>query len=299
MIIDINHLMQAKSPSAILGSMSHLRDDVDPRTTIRTRMNSSVDPNMVKPYCWMCSTNEGKKTNEHIFSISLRRLAEHNEFDSHRVNAITGEGYDKRNLQKLNSLLAGNVCASCNNGWMNKLEITVTPQIIDVPNRVLTSQEVQFWIRWIAKISVMINTSQNYRVQWKASQRHYLQYGLPANMHVFVARVEDGTKYDVNWMQSIGHELLCDCGEIQPHLAEMQEFSLCNVIRIFDLCFVVVLTPPNFKIRLNHRWGIDLFPLFANGTLRTTNLWDLESIKDYVGEEVLYKIANSFELVER
>jgi len=172
LIIDINHLMQAKSPSAILGSMSHLRDDVDPRTTIRTRMNSSVDPNMVKPYCWMCSTNEGKKTNEHIFSISLRRLAEHNEFDSHRVNAITGEGYDKRNLQKLNSLLAGNVCASCNNGWMNKLEITVTPQIIDVPNRVLTSQEVQFWIRWIAKISVMINTSQNYRVQWKASQRH-------------------------------------------------------------------------------------------------------------------------------
>src|SRR5258708_6458444 len=87
----------------------------------------------VKSPCIFCGSElSGKRAKEHVFPQWIQK-----EFDWDDLYLTpthfsgTGEVISSR-AHDLGSFVEGHVCASCNNGWMSRLECAVRPILVDL-----------------------------------------------------------------------------------------------------------------------------------------------------------------------
>lgn len=157
------------------------------------------------PHCWLCASMSGEQTREHVFARSL--LAEFpadlTQFEPIRYTSLIDglQVGSRRGPFPGTALVAGGVCASCNNGWMSDLESAARPYLLGEAARVSGPASAAL-ARWFVKTAIVINVSQPYRLLWESHRRHRVRDGVPPNVRVWLHRAE---RPNVNWMQ--GHPL--------------------------------------------------------------------------------------------
>jgi hypothetical protein len=181
------------------------------------------------PFCWMCDALAGKSTKEHIFARQLQaRFPSDHHLDFHmaRLNPITPgpaslEVTHERGPLRGGNLVAGGICATCNNGWMSSLESPANAALTGPP-KVLDHDEATMLARWFAKTAAVINVSQQYRMLWEAERRHQLQFRVPDNVAVSIFRVADS---DLDWAQ----------GEVLGMANTPDDVEFAQVAHLMDL----------------------------------------------------------------
>lgn len=158
------------------------------------------------PFCWMCSRTSGKSTKEHVFARTLLNEfpPEQKQFSPARFNSAL---YGPNPLGKTHTrgpmpgsaLVAGEVCAQCNNLWMSKLEVDTKPLLVAPPARMLTTAEALTLTQWFIKTAIVINVSNSHRLLWSAERRHGVVEQRMPNVAVWLFRVPDS---DLNWIQA-------------------------------------------------------------------------------------------------
>lgn len=120
--------------------------------------------------CVFCadSLNSENRSKEHVIpQWLLNFLGIREEIIEPTHFSSDGKTQSKRN-HTLEGLLAGQVCESCNGGWMSKLEQEAIPILKPLINgeRIvveLTDRERQIMGRWTAKTAYALNSSSNYQ----------------------------------------------------------------------------------------------------------------------------------------
>lgn len=157
--------------------------------------------------CLYCGGELREKTNEHIFPRWL--LA---EFGVEK-EVVTGTWEDHRSgtvvdtrVQALQNLVAGRVCANCNNGWMSDLENETKPILLPLVRRrrlldSLRQDERQVLARWSLKTAAALNSSSNYRRLVPKRHRRALVAGPPRD-DVMVLAHQGATEHPLRWLQT-------------------------------------------------------------------------------------------------
>jgi hypothetical protein len=103
----------------------------------------------------------------------------------------------------ISSVLAGEVCARCNNGWMSTLETEVAPVLTASRRRgVVSDADALVLARWFTKTAVALNVSMPFRLLFDAPTRHSLAGGMPSNVAVGLSKVRSGHGA-FDWVQSV------------------------------------------------------------------------------------------------
>lgn len=80
--------------------------------------------------------------------------------------SVTGNAVSRR-IQNTASIVLGQVCGECNNGWMSELENQVRPLVQSmlpgVIGRTLSAADAGTLARWAFKTAIVLNAASNYR----------------------------------------------------------------------------------------------------------------------------------------
>lgn len=139
------------------------------------------------PFCWFCTVSNGRKSREHIFP---RWLSAHHDARTEivtpaRFSGMSGEELSRRPAKPLSAFVCGDVCTTCNNGWMSQVEERVRP-ILTSSKRTgrLSADDALALAHWFTKTAAVLNVSQPYRLLFPAPDRHALAAGLPDRVSV-------------------------------------------------------------------------------------------------------------------
>jgi len=198
------------------------------------------------PFCWFCTAASGQRSKEHIFP---RWLLKHLGAEKEMVEPVRislpagGIVASKRGARPLQAHVNGEVCASCNNGWMNDLEVAVRPLLSQLPQRgQMTRAEAEVLARWFIKVAVNLNVSQPYRLLIPEADRHELSTSIPPRFAVdlFRARRQDGC---FDWIQGASVGFLLPSTLSVERLRSVCERTLSTNIRVTDLVARVIYLP--------------------------------------------------------
>ena len=156
-----------------------------------------------EPQCWFCPTTTNPSSKEHVFPRWLQRAlgVESQIIEPIRyLSDLTTIG-SWRPPHPLSSLTVGNVCQTCNNGWMSRLEASALPILIDGHRGPITPEEAEIFSRWMTKTAVALNISMPYRLLFDSATRQSLSSGMPNSTYVFIFRARKET-HEINWRQS-------------------------------------------------------------------------------------------------
>ncbi len=208
-----------------------------------------------QPFCWMCSAKFGRRAKEHIFPLWLvDELKARGEKLSPSHYDRLGRLVSARGPMSVTSFVGGEVCRVCNNGWMSRLERDFKA-IIYRRGRMgrLTSADQQVIARWFVKTSIVLNTSQNYRLLFRRAARHAVVDRVPRGASVFLSRTRPQRR---KLMFAQGSALLVlPGGSIDVSEAQRKSGSLhmCG-IRIDDLQALVVYWPTRYRTQAYGNW---------------------------------------------
>lgn len=163
--------------------------------------------------CIFCKTEFGhgvRAAVEHIVPQWLQKewgIGPHGVSPTHFDNK--GKVISTRS-HRLNSFVSGNVCASCNNGWMSTLEAACRPLILDLAagkRRVadVANEEALLLARWTVKTAFALHAASNWRRV--VPEDHYQlldkdDYRLPSGVGVVAHTYKAGR--DFSWAQTTG-----------------------------------------------------------------------------------------------
>jgi hypothetical protein len=162
------------------------------------------------------------RAREHIFPIWLQKewksadwLVAPTHFDVD-LNILS------QRRQTFGSLLAGHICASCNNGWMSALEHLCKDLILDLAygrRRILelTHAEALALARWTVKTSFALHTSSNWRPVVPPDHIYKLDmedYRLPERVYVIGHTYK--TSRDFSWAQTTTAQVIARNGNVSP-----------------------------------------------------------------------------------
>lgn len=213
------------------------------RNIFRAGMPSADRVLETVPYCWLCPATSGAQTREHVFARRLLQEFPPEQTQFHpirRTSPLHGSVIGSRRGERPfpgTSLVAGKVCADCNNNWMSQLETEVRPFLTEHESAV-SDDAVTLLARWFVKTAIVINVSQPYRLLWHQTRRHQVKTRVPDNVAVSLYRVPES---DVNWMQgapfsTMQHAVDIDAGvaanlfEDLSHLCRIQVGTLVGVV---------------------------------------------------------------------
>jgi hypothetical protein len=197
------------------------------------------------PFCWFCPSSQGKKSKEHIFPkwLSGHYDARTEMVTPVRQSRVSGQELSRRPAKPLSGFVCGDVCTTCNNGWMSQVEERVRP-ILTASKRSgrFSPDDALALARWFAKTAAVLNVSQPYRLLFPASDRHALATGLPDRVAVrlFRSRRQNGL---VDWVQGGHSGSLTPPGFPAEAARSLLERTLITHIRVADLVGVVILVP--------------------------------------------------------
>ena len=169
--------------------------------------------------CMFCGAEltTATRAKEHIFPQWLQRHLRISDALIHPTHLTfadkeepsLGHRVVSRRQHNLRNLLAGQVCATCNNGWMSTLESEVTPLMIslltsDTKVHMLEEQERLLLARWAAKTAFVLNRGSNFHHLVSDELAHSLRTNtsaLPPRVSVVGQHHHDlGRAF--NWIQS-------------------------------------------------------------------------------------------------
>ena len=195
------------------------------------------------PFCWLCAATTGSRTREHVFAL---RLLQEFPPEQTRVSPVRHASplygsiiASQRGEYPASALVAGSVCAVCNNGWMSQLETEARPYLLEPAT--LGGDAVTTLARWFVKTAIVINVSQPYRLLWRDTRRHQVQTRVPDNVAISLFRVPES---DVSWAQGAAisfnlHHPDLDSAEVGnlttnlTHLCRIQIGTLVGVVVAF------------------------------------------------------------------
>lgn len=197
------------------------------------------------PFCWFCNVESGTRSKEHIFPKWL--LAHYGAMDErvqpHRISlALDGVIASERGERPLSAHYNGEVCATCNNGWMASLEASAKPVLTAHPLRGrITEDQATILARWFIKTAVNLNVSQPYRLLVEATSRHALATHVPDRFAVYLFRVrrQNGV---IDWVQKSPDFGLVPSDRVDE-FAGLGQLTLVTHIRIADVVAVVTYVP--------------------------------------------------------
>lgn len=223
--------------------------------------------------CIFCSTDlPGKKRGkEHILSqhmldeFQLRKV-----IVDHSPLAVVKPGFTGGHLSvqsierspTFSSFLAGRVCASCNNGWMNDLEKITRPYLYslikgDHELREITEKQKHELACWYFKTSVVLSKSVG-NEQFIIPQSHcsciYSNRGaeLPSSVSVFTASAK---KSDFVWslcpVWTV--QISAELGDIIP---EQYKQAYKVFFQLGKIMFLAVYWPHDYRVYTYEDWGI-------------------------------------------
>lgn len=197
------------------------------------------------PFCWFCDTRTGTRSKEHIFPKWL--LQHYGAMDErvqpHRISmALGGVLASERGERPLRAHFNGEVCATCNNGWMASLETSTKPILTrnSIHGRI-SVEEAAILGRWFLKTAVNLNVSQPYRLLVEAPARHALATHIPDRFAVYLFRVRKQNGI-VDWVQKSPDGGLVP-RELAPEFSRLAQLTLVTHIRIADVVAVIVHVP--------------------------------------------------------
>ncbi len=197
------------------------------------------------PFCWFCDSEAGIRSKEHIFPKWLLKHygAMDERVQPHRISmALGGAVASERGERPLRAHFNGEVCATCNNGWMASLEASTKPILIRDPLRgPITEEEAAVLSWWLVKTTVNLNVSQPYRLLVEASSRHALATHVPDRFAVYLLRVR--TQNGVfDWVQKSPDFGLVP-GDSIDEFSRLGALTLVTHIRIADIVAVITYVP--------------------------------------------------------
>lgn len=207
--------------------------------TLAWRVNERV------PFCWMCNRTQGHRAREHIFPRWL--LVELNALDepfNPTHEDFLGRPISSRGPIRASAFVAGEICESCNNGWMSDLEAEVQPILFPPGGRVtLSVPDQEVLARWLIKTAVVLNTSQNYRLMVPRAARHALARGVPPHFAAYLARHTQASG-KLNFGQTTGASSIVPSGHQEAYQREAVKVYGC-ALAIDDFVGVVVYARPD------------------------------------------------------
>jgi hypothetical protein len=174
-------------------------------------------------------------------------------------------------LHTVSGLLAGRVCAPCNNGWMSRLENSARPLILDIAEgrrRIfsLKDNEALLLARWTAKTCYALNAGTNYRRFVPMEHPHTLvseDYRLPGG--VFVVGHAFGGGRDFSWAQTASWELLILQGDEAAISQQMSSEGYKIALRLGGLFLMTLYVPtPDSRVVLELRKHVPLYPRWSH-----------------------------------
>jgi hypothetical protein len=181
--------------------------------------------------CIFCGSSlAGNRAKEHILPTwLLQEFGWSRDFVMPTHFSDTGEVLSSRS-HDMSSFVEGNVCPSCNNGWMSALEGRAKSLIVDLARGKreviqLPDGEALLLVAWTAKTCICLYSASNYRRIIPSSHFQPLdadKFSLPQNVFVVGHTFHSSTGF--SWVQSPSLEV------IQPKRAlSEEEFSRLKI----------------------------------------------------------------------
>lgn len=195
------------------------------------------------PFCWMCRATTGMRAKEHIFPLWLQKqLGAQNETWAPTHMDYLGRVVSTRGSHRTTALLAGEVCARCNGGWMNDLEGRF--RAVMFPRRaVIDGEEGAVIAHWFAKTAIVLNTAQNYRLMIPRTARHAVKQAVPPGMGVWLARMPNQATR-LGFAQSAGGVITVVKRGMAGVASEYLDKAYVCALRVDDVLAAVVYAPP-------------------------------------------------------
>ena len=233
----------------------------------------------VQPTCWMCPAQDVAVTREHIFGKWVRKYlpAADLVFEPHRAGPLGLDFSDARGPMPLGALQVGRVCASCNNGWMSRLE-DHAERVLFGADRSLDVDGALRLAHWAVKTAVIINVSQPSALTWPQQDRHRVRTGPFERTAVSLWRAP---RADANWAQGgpvIGLTRL-DPAE------QMTLLALAPNVRIWlnDIVLLVVRLPWQMH---GYRLRLPGHTIWDGAAAQPVHLDAVEQVEDWRGDLV-------------
>jgi hypothetical protein len=152
--------------------------------------------------CIFCGIKitKSNKSKEHVIPQWLLELLQASDMvlsGKHSTFPNNPEIIFSQRNHKIYSLLLGNVCKICNNGWMSELENNTKPLMTAILNdrspTILAKEQCLTFAKWVFKTAAVLNYAENYKKIIPVNHIHdfYLTNELPLNVKVDMAFCRD------------------------------------------------------------------------------------------------------------
>lgn len=212
------------------------------------RRGASLAPRVEEgvPFCWMCGRTSGTRAKEHTFALSLIRAlgAEGQLHQATHLPAFGDRPISQRGPFPIEQMVAGEVCKTCNGGWMSALEVAALPILVPSdPSAPITPRDQGVIARWLLKTAAVLNSSQNYRLMLPAPVRHSAAGDPHPDVKVFLGRRPlDGGK--IEFGQQAGVTFGFAPTDRQAELRAFMAKGYACAIGVNDLLGIVAYAPP-------------------------------------------------------
>jgi len=239
---------------------------------------------MTKIKCIFCE-EYGERAKEHVWPRWLQDFIGGPTKGQHTGVHLSFPWPEPVSIRKQSgeSLVCGNVCKKCNNGWMNELEIKTSPILKDVIKnksraKTWSFTEAEVISKWSFKTVIMINACSNYRkIIGKDLMRcFYKTLTLPRGVTVDIAFHKSEEKR-LKWLQSQNFAIIAK----EDVLNKLDHYKLTSFIvgmAIGDFVIrVVYWADENCKVNPSETNSLRrLFPF--EGDVLFDNVPELDSI---------------------
>lgn len=161
-------------------------------------------------WCIFCNTqiNKSNHSNEDIIPQWLQKHLNIGKMEITPTHLSAFNYMKSERKHSLKNLLAGQICQSCNNGWMSKLENQIKNVLIQLIDGKKKIEELelndQISIgRWALKTALTLNSGSNYHHNIPQMHYHFLinnKNSIPDGVFIFANQMNFEQKF--YWIQS-------------------------------------------------------------------------------------------------
>ena len=148
------------------------------------------------------------------------------------------------------ALVAGEVCKSCNAGWMSELEERAQPLLLagvrpEKP-RYLDCDAQLALARWFFKTAIVLNSSQNWRLLLPREVRHSARAGVHPDVRILVAQRTPKPSDQVEFYQGFTGMITFVPEDRASAMGRAGERIYAGWIGVADWYGVVIYAPPGW-----------------------------------------------------
>jgi hypothetical protein len=242
---------------------------------------------MTKIICKFCNDKKDK-SKEHIWPKWLQKYIIGNTKGNFRgTHIVFARGLRSERNQSGESLVFGNICSDCNNGWMAELENEFRPIYFNIEsdysklNR-LSKKERNIICKWSLKTIMMINAGTNYRqIIPDSHYKHLFKYrDLPKDTKIDIAHLD--SKENLRWEQS----------NITMQIVRKSDYEKNDPYDLTKNSYVITLQIKNFGIKIIHYTGLKekKYEIPTSNNKKSMRIWPYQKNREF-------DLKNSFDTI--